>query len=463
MLGVRPSLQFFDSESIVAPEFYVDYPIYVNHEKYDDLKDEYHHIYKVYNGSSSEIQLVPEEYVGNRLLMSDIVRIVPYYVDSLGNEEVLSEGVTITYEDRFIEIEKEIVPEFTFEPVSGVVQLNSSFTYDLDHYLSYKADMYSDVNGYEGKIILEFYIEKYRDITVEREDVNLIQAHQIVTMQSAHQSIMEYLYQFTVAEQAQQRLDEISYTIFVTTISTLITMGATIGFDRAFGSITSTFVDKLDDAIWTQTAGKRAANLYNKINLGDIKLFNQLLNPLSRGPRYNLLKIAAGMISESSEEVMIDPRIDAYVNNLVADMGGDATAQIYWSGLAESGRESSLSLVTQFMWSSQRSQNVQNLQNMAEGQHLTIDQMNEMAQERQQAQTQEENHQEYLRDTVCTLVMFAGAMMSMLGSGDIAAFGNFMVIGGASADSILELKDTIQDTLALRRERKLSRNQCMIW
>ncbi len=55
-------------------------------------------------------------------------------------------------------------------------------------------------------------------------------------MQSSHASILEYLYQFTIAKKTQERLSEIAYTSFVTIISTLITIGVTYGLN----SLTST-------------------------------------------------------------------------------------------------------------------------------------------------------------------------------------------------------------------------------
>jgi len=287
---------------------------------------------------------------------------------------------------------------------------------------------------------------------VERDDITPEEANTIATMQSAHQAILEYIYQFTIAEQTQQRLSETCYTIFVTIISTLIVMGATIVIDKAFSKLANNLFDKLDDAIQAGTAGKRLANLYSKMNTGE--LFNNLLNPASRGLGYNMFKITTAMISESIEEVFVDPWISAYVTNAVADLGWDETAQIYLSGLAETGREFFFSAVTRFMRASIKPQTSLNLQNTAAQQHLTIEQMNEMRQQAQEAQIQKDNRKDYIRDSFFTVIMFMGAMMGGIFGSDIAAFSNIMIIGGASADSLFELKDAVKGILESKHQRQ---------
>ncbi|MFW9970079.1 MAG: hypothetical protein ACFFDF_07740 [Candidatus Odinarchaeota archaeon] len=333
MVGMKPTLQFVDSNMLNTPEFYSEYPIYVDHDKYEDLQDEYYHIYKVYDGSSAVIQLIPEEYVDNRVLMSDIVKVVPYYVDSLGNEMILPFDLGITYYDGVPQ--KEFTTEFVFDPSTGKVTIDSVTKITFDRYLSSMQSKYQDVSGYEGEIILEFCIEKYRDITVQRDDITLEQAHQIATMQSAHQSILEYLYQFTLSEHSEQKLSETAYTIFVTTVSTIVVIIASYGINLAAGgSFSKLIASKMPGSTIPAGVSTTAAST----------AFGRFCQQANRV--INKFKLVIAAVSESFQEVVIDPYLDALVNTALADAGYDKATQIFWSGVAESLRESFFGIVS---------------------------------------------------------------------------------------------------------------------
>ncbi|MEE9378751.1 MAG: hypothetical protein V3V33_12035 [Candidatus Lokiarchaeia archaeon] len=224
-----PSLQFASLDSgLSLPEFYLDYPIFVSSDEYEDLKDEVHKVYKIYDGTSDSVQLIPEEYLETHTLMSDIVSVTGYYCDSIGNEEYL-----IQYKEDVYDFYS-ITGELTFAPTQA--ELSNIF-------IDGKEEIYKDINDYEGWIVLEVNIEKFRNISsTEQYQVEIApeEANRIATAQSAHASMLEYLYQFTIAQNTQQRLSEIAYTSFVTIVSTLITIGITMGV----GKLTSSLAEK---------------------------------------------------------------------------------------------------------------------------------------------------------------------------------------------------------------------------
>jgi len=435
MMSIKPSLQFVDSDSVIAPEFYLNYPIYVNHEEYIAdhgdgklLKDEFYHIYKVYDTTDEgTIQLIPEEYITNRPLMSDIVKIEAWLVDTLGNEQPLGD----------------VVSRHEYNNITGEV------TFTFDEYLNFNTKIIrakednKGINGYDAYIVLEFCIEKYRDITVERDDITSEEAQRIATMQSAHQSILEYTYQFTIAERTQERLNEIAYTTFVTITSTLIVMVATWGLNKAFAGFEAN--------VYANAASKSldkfgaASKAYQKIQ----SMAQQALIKSGRSLAFNMFKVTCAVITETLEELYVDPMIEAYVTNKVADMGWSETSQILLSGLAESGREQFLSSVTSFMREGfgGRTQVDANIQPAATNIPNAIENNLENRLATQEANTRQQLRQEYLKQGISTILMFAGAMAGGFGGSIGTALGNIMMVAGTSVEGIDSIKDMFEAVL----------------
>jgi len=140
-------------------------------------------------------------------------------------------------------------------------------------------------------IVLEFFVEKYRPMSDTR-GLTTEQMEQIATMQSIQAGILEYNMQFQLATQSQEKLNEIAYTVAITLISTVTTMG--IGGAAGWG-----------------TSG------------------------------------LMGIITEPLEEVFLDPFIEATVSGIIRELGGDEYAQMIASTLVESGREGGFGITSQ--------------------------------------------------------------------------------------------------------------------
>jgi len=215
MVSIEPTLQFADSEgNVPLPEFYEDYPIFVSQDKFKSLKYEYHKIFKIFDGASQEVQLIPEENI--HMFESDIVSFYVYMADVYGNEEFIG-----NYSNCFI-----------FNKKTGVLTLDVEIFQIFCNKLSELREKY----GSDAYFVFEFNIEKYRSINDTR-NLSVDKVHEIATMQTVQAGILEYLYQFTIAKKTQERLSEIAYTSFITIVSTFLTLGISYGFKGFTGSI----------------------------------------------------------------------------------------------------------------------------------------------------------------------------------------------------------------------------------
>jgi hypothetical protein len=214
-----PMLRFADSNIEPVPEFYEEYPIFVAPDQYSQLENEHHVIYKAFDGSSDEIQLVPE-YLG-RTLKSDVVSFNAYTCQANIDGTISESHIGLYY-------------DFTFNETTGKVTLSSEDTTEWKDLIQETSTEY---------IILEFHIEKYRSVD-DLRDLTSEQVNQIATMQSAHASILEYTYQHTIATKTQKKLSQMAYTVLVTLASTLplaIVGGIATGIAKSFGKGILTF------------------------------------------------------------------------------------------------------------------------------------------------------------------------------------------------------------------------------
>ncbi len=195
----RPSLKFASSEgNIPLPEFYEEYPIFVPEEYYDEVKDEHHLIYKIFDGSTYEIQVVPEYSVHE--FYSDIESIDVFLVGIQDDECVKCELKGTLYDDGY-----------SFNSTVGVL------TIDEEKFATFKTILNSEIESadYEPYLCLKLFVEKFRILSDNRTLISE-EVGEIATMQSAQAKMLEYLYQFTIAEETQARLEEIEHTMFVT-------------------------------------------------------------------------------------------------------------------------------------------------------------------------------------------------------------------------------------------------------
>jgi len=324
-----PTFQFAGSDTNhPVPEFYHEYPIYVEEEYYSALEDEdgYHTIYKVYDGESSQdIELVPED--GTHLIFGKVDHIDVYYLNSEGFSYQLINSPYYLDEG-----------DYAFDNVTGILTLSDSMYASLHSTLDILENIYSDTQDYEGYYMFEVKIEKYRVIDPD----NPIDNH-IATMQAIEQSILEYTYQFKHAQKTQQGLSEMFYTFFVTSISTIFTTGITLGMGLAAKGMSAT----------------------SKAGIGLKKYLTNFASIKS----WQFLKLALSPLLETFQEIFVDPYLEIIVTDLVSKLGGDVFAQVFWSSMAEGAREGLTGPLSQFLHGqAQRSASSQiSEQHIAEG------------------------------------------------------------------------------------------------
>jgi len=169
--------------------------------------------------------------------------------------------------------------------------------------------------GLEACIILEFTMEKYRSIDdlkgMEQEKVNTI-----ASMQSIQGALLEYYYQFSVATKTQTALWEIGYTTLITVASI------------AIGSV----------------AMAKIGSCIKNMDFSGVKLSDRTANAIRRLTRNSLetlsLKmVRTSMITETAQELIVDPLMESIVMGITANLGWDPSAQLIASSIAESLRE----------------------------------------------------------------------------------------------------------------------------
>ncbi len=159
-----------------------------------------------------------------------------------------------------------------------------------------KIDEKEDVNSnYQYCIVLEIFVEKFRSIN-DTKDLTTEEMKQIASMQAIQVAVLEYYYQFQLAVQSQSKINEIAYTVALTAATTAILCPQQI-------------------------------------------------------------------LSETLEELFLDPLIEASVSGITREIGKamgieDTTyAEIVFSTMAETGRETAMGLGTTFNEQSQWRQN----------------------------------------------------------------------------------------------------------
>ncbi len=297
-----PTLQFADSGgNRLIPEFYQEYPIFISPEIYDssDLYKDYHSIYKVYDGTTNIIQLIPSD--STFTLHSDVMSFDAYFIDASrqvretasSGEYTATTGIH-TYEEPF----GSYSDCYTFNSDTGTLELDSTMhTFFSEKIASYKL-LYPDS---EPSFVFEFHIEKYRSLEDVR-DLSSKDVIRIATMQAAHETIFEYTYQHSIATSAQTKLSSAAYTAYITFISVMVSIiPITIGTTIAKIASSSASITSIVSA--------------------------------------SALRLATVVASEIGEELLLDPWIEATVSTAVGDAGGGFLAQAFATSFAESGRE----------------------------------------------------------------------------------------------------------------------------
>jgi len=375
-----PIMTFVDSDEYVGlPEFYEDYPIFVSVEAYEEraMKDQYTPFYKAwYRGEGQDMQITR---IGStHRLLADIDAIEVVWVKTKSDDVKFGQLESLSSED------------YTWDKDTGIFTLSAEkiaeFTKNLD------AIEDEDNSYYENYfIVFKFLVEKYRSIDDIR-DLTSEQVQQIATMQSIQASMLEYYYQFQVAVESQNKINEIAYTVAITVITTALTMG--------IGS---------------------AAHLTKKA-------------------------VLSTLITEPLEEVFVDPVVEAVASRFVEMLGGDEYAQMIASTLAESGREGLG--IQQQMQQRQMSQQIKTKMEAHQNDptYTKADARQEVMAEMQQ-QTQEEST--VSKVALMTLSIFGmiagiGGFFGGLGGLGITSLSAFLLsTGGDVKDFFKELKEQL--------------------
>ncbi|KKM88489.1 hypothetical protein LCGC14_1258240, partial [marine sediment metagenome] len=334
-----PTFQFTGIDAkYPIPEFFHDYPVIVDKDSYEKLKDEYSTIYKVIDSDSSQdIELIPKD--TRHRIYGEIDHIDVYFINSLGEKHQLSSYT----EDE---------GHYSYNKTTGILTLSDGSYYALQYVLDLHKRNNQDIEGSDAYYILEIKVEKYRSATnlngTTQEAVN-----HIATMQAIEQNILEYTFQYKHAQNTQQGLSEMFYTIFITTISTLITVGITAGI----GALTSPSTG----FVWDGTGWTLTDSLINNVA---IKTFMSTL--AQKIGHTSALAILTSPVKESLQEVFLDPYIETIVSDIVADLGWGVAWEVLISSLVEGGRESISGPLSQFLFGNTQT----DTQGLIDTQHL---------------------------------------------------------------------------------------------
>jgi hypothetical protein len=333
-----PTFQFAGAETgFPVPEFYHEYPIFVDPDTYSELEEQCFTIYKVFDSESSQdIELIPEN-----TLHGD-VRQIHIYRYTTTNDPVPANviGSEFAAYDLNMDLDSYSDDSYTYNAATGVVTLKDNLYSYLISTAKALETAHSEDPDYEVFYVLEIDFEQYRSMD-DLRGMTREQVDHIATMQAVEQSILEYTYQFIHAQRTQQGLSEMCYTTVVTVISTIAATIITLG--------AGALLKKVIPATFTTASGK----VVTVTGEAASKSLQQLTKFISRSQ--SALAILFSFVQEPLQEIFIDPVIETIVTNIIAQVGGDIFAQIFWSSMAEAGRETLTGSMSGFLFGNTQS------------------------------------------------------------------------------------------------------------
>ena len=288
MYDYYPTFTFSDVKSPAPlPEFYEDYPVIVSEESFEaGLGEIYDNIYKIWEkGDGTSIRIVPED--SRHVLRADIDHIDVYVINTY-----VGGGPRVKEFERVKKFATLTGSDYSFDEATGQLILDSSVINDFKSKIN---DEIENNDDYAYCIALDIFVEKYRsmeDTSLPPEEIT-----RITSMQAVQAAILEYYYQFQIATEAQEKLNELAYTVMLTVMSTAV---------------------------------------------------------LTRSP--------TAVLTETMEELFLDPVIEASVSGITRYAGralgyeDTRSAEIIFSTIAETGRESVGGVATQAYQSYQQRQ-----------------------------------------------------------------------------------------------------------
>ncbi|MBD3340934.1 MAG: hypothetical protein GF353_17630, partial [Candidatus Lokiarchaeota archaeon] len=271
-----PVMTFVDatSEFIQTPQFYEECPLIIPEDAYQTVASRYESVFKIWDGKHRRIQITPEN--GAHIPQASLTSIAVYSYD-------------MPYREIYV-IEHD---DFKFDHDKGDLTLDDSAYSELSDTLN--AHGKPLIQGGEPHLILELRFKKYGSVSDSGSDYSSEELRTMALMQSIQANVLEYYYQFQVATQTQQKLDQIAYTVAITLVSTALTLP----------------ISAAGQSIVATSLGTQGAGVSTSI-----------------------------MLTEPLEEVYVDPLVESTVTGVARDLGLGKSEQIILAGLAESGRES---------------------------------------------------------------------------------------------------------------------------
>jgi len=312
-----PLMLFGDEMSTVAyPEFQENTPIYVSAGRYEEVQNEVNHIFKIGDEYSFSSVKVLDEYIPSVELQVfpdtpanyydfDIYEIDVYLLWDMGIEYALLG--TIPSDD------------ITFDPMKGTITVISPTLQSFKN--AYLAKV-QQMQNKEVKLCFRISFEKYRSMDESNE-----QDKMTALMQATEASTLKYVYQYELAKDTQQKLSEIAYTSWVTAISTIITTIISAGIGSVMGPLLR------------EAAARNIGSAFGK-GLSTLDMM------VSKSASFNVFSLFGSVVKEIGEEVFTDPLVEAITTSVVRQLGGNQYAEIIWSILAESFRETVFGVVT---------------------------------------------------------------------------------------------------------------------
>ncbi|MBD3214345.1 MAG: hypothetical protein GF311_17170, partial [Candidatus Lokiarchaeota archaeon] len=276
-----------------APNFFIGHPIYLSEDRYNEYGRFTYEVYKEFDGKSSYKihSTVRENYAIEVPSITAFIYPEGYEFDyeglNLSPDESTSSnfGVSILQEGE----------DYTYNPTQGTITLTTDQTDRFNE----------DLNEDDKFIILEIYISKYRELKAydnyTKGDVNRIAA-----MQNIHASILEYFYQYNLAVDMAEKIHEAIYTMWVTAVSTIATLG--IG---AKSGLSNKFTEKIG----------------------------------GEATKATFSSVVGSAAQEVVQELLLDPLIENTVSAIIGEMGGSEDLQMVGSTFATIARETLLSPV----------------------------------------------------------------------------------------------------------------------
>ena len=412
-----PTFQFAGIDNAFpVPDFYHEYPIFVDLQSSSAtptfIVSDLYTIYKIFDiNSPRDIDIVPDN--GVHMIYSDVQRIDVYQYTTA---DLVMGYDQIVYDRKFIG--SYYNNSFSFNKTQGILTIDKN----VHSYLVSQAGALEVAHlgdpDYEVFYVFEIKIAKYQ--VLDPEDKK--ESH-IATMQAVEQNILEYSYQYTHAQNTQQGLSEMFYTVFITTISTIITVGLTYGI--------GSFLKPSTGFVWDGTGWTFMDTLTTDVGVSTlVSHFAGVASQMSK------ISVLFSPIKESLQEIFVDPYLETIVSDIVASLGGGIALQVLFSSLVEGGRESITGPLSQFIFGDSQV----NTQSLVTEQHV----INVISQEESVVENAIENKKYSLKYSPQWSSIFKTGASLILGAA-LTAIGGPMFFGGTLASGFVALQSISQD------------------